>query len=37
MKFENITNHKLPHSEHCYIRNMNRNMNNEGKYNPIVE
>ena len=37
MKFENITNHKLPHSEHCYIRNMNRNMNIEGKYNPIIE
>lgn len=33
MKFENITEHKLSHSEHSYIRNMNR----EDKYNPIVE
>ena len=37
MKFENMTNHKFPHSEHCYIRNMNRNMNSEGKYNPIIK
>ena len=36
MKFENIKNHKFTHCEHCYIRNMNRNMNVEDKYNPIV-
>ena len=32
MKFENIINHILPHSEHNYIKSMNR----ENKYNPIV-